>query len=222
LFSDDTAAIGLAAPTRCLLGFGISFLDANNDGWLDMISANGHVNDQSPAFPWKMPTQLILGGPDGRLNEPPAGAGDPFAPLHLGRGLAVGDLDNDGRIDAVVQSQNEPLAYLHNETAGGGHWVTLQLEGVRSNRDAVGSRVMLLAGGRQRVAQRIGGGSYQSAIEPRIHVGLGDADRIEHLEVRWPAGLVESYTGLAVDRAYLLREGTKAAKPLNGWARRAR
>jgi len=221
MFSDDTAMIGLAAPTRCLLGFGVAFLDANNDGWLDLISANGHVNDLRPAIPWRMPTQLLIGGPDRRLREPFPDAGDPFKPTHLGRGLAVGDLDNDGRIDAVVQAQNEPLAYLHNQTAGAGHWVTLQLEGVRSNRDAVGSRVILLAGGRRRVAQRVGGGSYQSANEPRLQFGLGHSERIERLEVRWPSGLVDSYTGLLTDRGYLLREGAKVAKPLRGWERTA-
>ena len=99
-----------------MLGFGIAFLDANNDGRLDLISANGHVSDYLPAFPWKMPIQLLMGGPDGRLTDVSARAGDPFRPLHLGRGLAAGDLDNDGRIDAVVQSQNEPLVFLHNQT----------------------------------------------------------------------------------------------------------
>ena len=214
LFCDDTTTIGLAAPTRCLLGFGVAFLDANNDGWLDLISANGHVNDHRPSIPWKMPTKLLVGSPGGRLNEPSLGAGEPFQPLHLGRGLAVGDLDNDGQVDVIVQSQNETVAYLHNQTKGGGHWVTLKLEGVRSNRDGVGARVVLLAGGERRVDQRKGGGSYQSASDPRLHFGLGASDRIDRLEVRWPSGLVESYTGLAGDRAYLLREGAGAAKPL--------
>jgi predicted Zn-dependent protease len=220
MFSDDTAMIGLAGPTRCLLGFGIAFLDANNDGWLDLLSANGHVNDHRPALPWRMPTQLLLGGPDGRLKVPYPDCGEAFKPAHLGRGLAVGDLDNDGQIDAVVQAQNEPLAYLHNRSSAGGHWVVLQLEGVRSNRDAVGSRVTLLAGGRQRVAQRTGGGSYQSANDPRLHFGLGESEQIERLEIRWPSGLVQSFAGLPADRGYLLREGAAVVKPLRGWERR--
>ncbi len=215
LFSDDTSTIGLAAPTRCLLGFGVAFLDSNNDGWLDLVSANGHVNDHRPSIPWRMPTKLLLGGPDGRMNEPSPSAGEPFEPLHLGRGLAVGDLDNDGKVDMLVQSQNEPIAYLHNQTEKGGHWVSLQLEGVRSNRDAVGARVIVLAGGRRRVDQRKGGGSYQSASDPRLHFGLGSSDRIEQLEVRWPSGLVESYSGLPADRAYLLREGAGGVKPID-------
>ena len=100
-----------------LLGFGIAFLDANNDGWLDLISANGHVSDYAPAFPWKMPTQLL----DGRAGRTPDGPspGARRAVPHPSTWAAAwpsGDLDNDGRIDAVVQSQNEPLAYLHNRT----------------------------------------------------------------------------------------------------------
>jgi tetratricopeptide (TPR) repeat protein len=219
LFADDTSSIGLAAPTRYLLGFGIAFLDGNNDGWLDLISANGHVNDHRPAYPWKMPTQLLVGGPDSRLTVPPADGGEPFRPLHLGRGLAQGDLDNDGRLDVVVQAQNEPLAYLRNETVGGGHWVTLKLEGVRSNRDGVGARVRALAAGRWQVSQRYGGGSYQSAGDQRLHLGLGDSAVVERLEVRWPSGREQSYTGLPADRGYLLREGDSEIKPLRGWER---
>ncbi len=155
LFADSTAAMGLATPTRNLLGFGIAFLDANNDGRLDLISANGHVSDYPPVFPWKMPIQLLTGGTDGRLTDVSSGAGDPFQVLHLGRGLATGDLDNDGRIDVIVQSQNEPLIYLRNKTAGGGHWLILRLEGVRSNRDGVGARVLLEAAGRRQGATTI-------------------------------------------------------------------
>jgi tetratricopeptide (TPR) repeat protein len=217
LFCDETAAIGLAAPTRSLLGFGITWLDANNDGRLDLISANGHVEDQRPAFPWKMPTQLLLGGPDGRLHAPPGAGGEVFRQLHLGRGLAGGDLDNDGRVDVLVQSQNEPLAFLHNQTQGGGHWVTLHLEGVQSNRDAVGARASVLAGGRWQVVQRIGGGSFQSAADPRLHFGLGDATAIDRLEVRWPSGRLDRYIGLRVDRGYKVREGSPEVEPLRGF-----
>jgi hypothetical protein len=218
LFADRTAAIGLAAPSRYLLGFGAAFLDVNNDGWLDLITANGHVMDSRPQAPYAMPLQLLLGGAGGWLAEVSAQSGPPFRVLHLGRALATGDLDNDGRVDVLVVAQNEPVVYLHNGTAGG-HFVTIHLEGTTSNRDAVGVRVTLSAGGRRRVAQRVGGGSYQSASDPRLHFGLGEARRVEWLEVRWPSGRVDRHEDLAADAAYLLREGDPRRLPLTGWKR---
>ena len=177
-FGDHGDAIGLAAPSRYLLGWGIAFPDVNNDGRLDLLTANGHIYDGRPQLPFTMPVQLLLGGGDGKLTDVSRQAGPPFQSLHLGRGLAAGDLDNDGRVDAVIVAQNEPLVYLHNQTRAG-HFVTLRLEGTTSNRDAVGARVTLTAGGRRQVAQRIGGGSFQSASDPRLHFGLADATRVE-------------------------------------------
>jgi enediyne biosynthesis protein E4 len=162
---------------------------------------------------------LLTGGPGGRLTDVSARAGEPFIPLHLGRGLATGDLNNDGRIDAVVQSQNEPLVYLNNQTVESGHWLTIRLEGVRSNRDGVGARVVLEAGGRRQSAQRFGGGSYQSSGDPRLHFGLSHP-RVERVEVRWPSGQVDRYEGLDADRGYLLREGAPKAESLHGFDRR--
>jgi hypothetical protein len=206
-FADHTAEIGLAAPTRRLLGFGIAFLDTDNDGWLDVLSTNGHVLDARPRFPWMMPLQLLKGRPGGRLTDVSERAGAPFVPLHLGRGLAAGDLDNDGRLDALVVVQNEPLIYLHNRTRRAGHFLTLLLEGTKSNRDAIGARVTVSHGGRRQVAQRFCGGSYQSAGDPRLHFGLGDESRVDWVEVRWPSGHVDRHTGLLADRSHRLREG---------------
>src|SRR5262249_9343132 len=177
LFAAHTAAVGLAVPTRRLLGFGIAFLDADNDGRLDVLSTNGHVLDARPQFPWSMPLKLLQGGPGGRLTDVSERAGAPFLPLHLGRGLAVGhldhdrrrgggDRDNEGRLGAPVVVQNEPLISLHTRTSRPGHFLTLCLEGTRSNRDAIGARVSIGCGGRRLVAQRFGGGSYQSASDP--------------------------------------------------------
>jgi hypothetical protein len=169
-----------------------------------------------------MPIQLLVAGVNGRLTDVSTRAGPPFESLHLGRGLAAGDLDNDGSIDTVVLAQNEPLIYLHNRPTGGGHWVTLRLEGVESNRDGVGARAELRAGGCRHVAQRFGGGSYQSASDPRLHFGLGPAARIDHLDVRWPSGRIDHYQGLNVDQGYLVREGDTVVRPLPGWEGRAR
>ena len=104
-------------------------------------------------------------------------------------------------------TQNEPLIYLHNTTAAKTHFVRFHLEGTKSNRDAVGARVVITCGGRDRLGLRIGGGSYQSASDPRLHFGLGDSTRVDRIEVKWPSGRVDRHSGLDADRDYLLREG---------------
>ncbi len=215
LFVDHTASIGLMAPSRPLLGFGVAFPDVNNDGWLDLISTNGHVMDGRPRIPLTMPLQLLTASPGGRLTDVSGRSGEPFRPLHLGRGLAVGDLDNDGLLDALVLNQNEPLVYLHNQTKRAGHFIRFSLEGTKSNRDAVGARVTIGCGGRRRVVERVGGGSYQSASDPRLHFGLGAARQVESVEVRWPSGQVDHHEGLAVDREYRLREGAEPREVKN-------
>jgi tetratricopeptide (TPR) repeat protein len=212
-FVDQTAQIGMLGPTRPLLGFGHAFLDANNDGRLDDLTANGHIFDGRPRVPFAMPLALLAGTSSGRLSDVSGRAGEPFRPLHLGRGLAVGDLDNDGRIDAIVLAQNEPLIYLHNITEKPGHFLTLSLEGTRSNRDAVGARVTVVGRGRRQVAERFGGGSYQSASDPRLHFGLGDAASALSIEIRWPSGQIDRHVGVKADSGYLVREGAQVLEP---------
>ena len=165
-----------------------------------------------------MPAQLFLGGPTGRLADVSGSAGDCWQTPRVGRGLVVGDVDNDGKPDVLIVASGQPLGYLHNRGPAG-HFITLQLEGAspRSNRDAVGARVTLTASGRRRFAQRKGGGSFLSSSDPRLHFGLGDASRVESIEVRWPSGHVDRYSDLAADTAYLLHEGQPDPKPLPGW-----
>ncbi len=218
LFSDLTAAIGLAVPTRYRLGFGIAFLDFNNDARLDLATANGHVDDFRPETPYAMPAQLFAGGDGGRLADVTDRAGPAFQAERVGRALAVGDLDNDGRQDMLIVALDGPLAYFRNRT-GGGHSVTFRLEGTAANRDAVGARVAVIARGRRRTAWRLGGGSYQSSSDPRLHFGLGEADRVESVEVAWPSGRVDRFDGLPADSAYTLREGDDTPRPLPGYWR---
>jgi hypothetical protein len=218
LFSDRSAATGLAAATRQVLGFGLAALDANNDGRLDLVQANGHISDYTPSFPYKMRAQLLLGDAPGHFRDVSDLAGPPWQVLRLGRGLAVGDLDNDGRMDILIVGQGAPLALLHNQPApAAGHFLTLALEGVASNRDGVGARVTVTAGGRNQVAARFGGGSYLSASDPRLHFGLGAARRADRVEVRWPSGRRDTYEGLAADAGYRLREGDPAPRHLAGF-----
>jgi len=220
MFADQTAAFGLAAPSRFLLGFGIAFLDADADGRLDLATANGHVVDDRPNFPYAMPAQLLLGGAGGRLTDASATAGPAWRVPRVARGLAVGDLDNDGRVDLLLTAQDGPLAYFHNRTEGG-HSATFRLEGTASNRDGVGAVVTLTAGGRRQVIPRLGGGSFQSAADPRVRFGLGDQPRVESVEVRWPSGRVDRHRDLPGDAGYLLREGEATPRPLPGFAPRA-
>jgi tetratricopeptide (TPR) repeat protein len=215
-FSDHTAVIGLAAPSRYLLGFGVAFLDVNNDGRLDLLSANGHVTDYRPAYAYAMPAQLLVSADDGRLVDVNGRAGPPFLVARVGRGLAVGDLDNDGRLDALVVSQDGPLAYFHNQTPGG-HFVAFRLIGTSSNHDGVGARVTLRANSLRQTAWRCGGGSYLSASDVRLHFGLGPAGQVESVDVNWPSGHVDRFGKLAVDRVYILREGSKEASLLTNF-----
>jgi tetratricopeptide (TPR) repeat protein len=219
MFVDHSEAIGLSAPTRLLLGFGIAFVDLTNDGRLDVLSANGHVIDPRPRFPWTMPLQVLSMAPTGRLVDVSAHAGHLFQALHLGRGLAVGDLDNDGRVDALAVCQNEPVVFLHNQTPreACGHFLVVQLEGTKSNRDGVGAMVTVECGARRWVAARHGGGSYQSANDPRLRFGLGAAAGVDRVEVRWPTGRIDRFAGLAADTGYLLREGDGVPGPLKGF-----
>ena len=215
-FADATSAVGLTVATRRLLGFGVAFLDADNDGRLDLASANGHVNDLRPNYPYQMPAQLLMNDGQGRLVDTSINATPPWSVPRMARALTMGDLDNDGRQDVLVLSHNQPLAYLHNQTSGG-HFLTLRLEGTKSNRDAVGAKIAVVADGIRRVAERVGGGSYQSAADPRIHFGLGSHVVIEAVEVRWPSGTVDRYAGLSPDAGYLLREGQPIPERLPGF-----
>ena len=210
LFSDRSGAAGLTAATRHFLGFGLAALDANNDGRLDLVQANGHVSDFGPTFPYHMTAQLLLGDASGHFSDVSRQAGPPWQVRRLGRGLAVGDVDNDGRMDVLIVGQGAPLALLHNQSIpAAGHFLTLALEGVASNRDGVGAKVTVTACGRSQVAARFGGGSYLSASDPRLHFGLGAAQRADRVDVRWPSGRRDSYERLEADVGYRLREGIR-------------
>ncbi|HLH27942.1 MAG TPA: VCBS repeat-containing protein, partial [Acidimicrobiales bacterium] len=148
-FVDATAAVGLKAPSRFLLGFGITFLDVDNDGCLDLATANGHIHDLRPKVPYAMPAQLLAGDAKGRLTDVTEESGAVWSVPRVGRGLVRADLDNDGRADLLLVAQNSPLAYFHNRTGRAGHFVTLRLEGATSSRDAIGARVTVTSSGRR-------------------------------------------------------------------------
>ncbi|WP_165227964.1 FG-GAP-like repeat-containing protein [Aquisphaera insulae] len=218
-FADATAAAGLAAPSRFFLGFGAAFLDADDDGLLDLATANGHVNDERPQVPYAMPARLYLGDGRGRLVDASEAAGPPWRRPVLGRGLAVGDLDNDGRLDVLIVPRNEPLVYARNRTKGG-HSLTLQLRGSVRARDPVGARAVVEVSGRRQTAWLTGGGSYLSASDPRLHFGLGTASVVDSVEIAWPSGRSSRFVNLKADAGYLLEEGDDRAVALPGFRAR--
>jgi tetratricopeptide (TPR) repeat protein len=205
LFLDHSSRTGLLGASRFLLGFGAAFFDADNDGRLDLATANGNVVNTPQAAPYQMPAQLLLGTETGKLRDVSAKAGALWQVPRLGRGLAVGDIDNDGRLDLIIVSQSGPLAFAHNLSTPR-HFVSFLLEGTDSNRDAVGAKVTIRAGGRDQTGWRLGGGSYASASDPRVHFGLGDARTIDEVEVHWPSGRVDRHANLAADAFYRIRE----------------
>jgi hypothetical protein len=144
--------------------------------------------------------------------------GRPGKSPRLGRGLAAGDLDNDGRIDLLLVAQDLPLALLRNRAASPNHFLTLGLEGTTSNRDAVGARVAVTISGRTQVAARFGGGRYLSGSDPRFHFGLGPAPKADRVEVTWPSGRRDCYQGLAADTGYRLIERAAMPRPMAGFS----
>lgn len=215
LFSDHTSALGLKAATRYMVGWGIAFADFNNDGLSDLVFTNGHLDAPQDGSPYAMPTQIFGGRAGHALTELTSRAGAAFAKPRVGRALVTGDIDSDGRVDILIGAHNEPLLVLRNQSQPSGHFLTLELQGKRSNRDGVGARVVVQAGGQTWYLQRMGGGSYQSAGDPCLHIGLGAAESIDRVHVTWPSGQADSFEGLSVDRRHRIVEGEKDAKLLD-------
>jgi hypothetical protein len=229
LFTDVSQKAGMREASWNRVGWGTCLFDADHDGLLDVFVVNGHVYrnvnemdrtaENGEVLTFGQPAQLFLGDGKGHFRQV-ADAGPYFKENHVGRGVAMGDYDNDGHMDIAVNNCGEPAALLHNETQTPYHWVRLQLEGNRhrnpagSNRDAIGAKVKVKAGGRTIVHWVKGGGSYYSTHERRLLIGLGAAERVEDVEVRWPNAklTVQHFGPLAADRSYKLVEGG-AAEP---------
>ena len=216
-FVDVTRAARLRDPSFNLLGFGTQFLDADLDGWQDLVVTNGHIDDlRSSGEPYQMPTQVFSNSGTGQFTEVPASQlGRFFLQNHLGRGLARIDWNRDGRDDFVVSHLREPASLLSNETEGAGHFLVVQLRGTRSSRDAIGTTVEILVDGRSITRQLTGGDGYQASNERQLCFGLGSAPKVEKLTVHWPGGTSESWHDIAADQAILLVEGSSRVWPIN-------
>jgi len=208
---DRTFASGIGVNTRWL-GWGVGFLDLDNDGWLDLFLVNGHVYPEVDSLKseaaYKQPKVVYRNLHNGRFADVTAQLGAPVTIAKAARGAAFADFDNDGDIDIVVNNVHDTPDLFRLDQTTGHHWITLKLIGTRSNRSAIGSMVRVVtADGEQRQEVR-GGGSYYSQNDLRLQFGLGETKAIERVIVRWPNGEEEPWNGLAVDQIHKLTEGS--------------
>jgi hypothetical protein len=210
-FTDNSIASGIARGTQGYVGWGDAFVDFANSGWQDFFQVNGHVYPQvdttHTATHYLEPKLLFLNQRDGTFKNISRRAGRALEVPQVSRGLAVGDLFNDGRLEAVVENLvGEPMI-LRPEGGPKNHWVSFQLEGVTCNRLALNARVRVSAGDLEQLGEVISGGSYLSQNDVRLHFGLGSHDAVDQAQIRWPDGNKEVLTHLAADRFYVVREG---------------
>src|SRR5437763_8208782 len=218
-FTDVTYFAGLGEMTLPFLGWGTSFLDYDNDGWLDLIVANGHVypvvdNNQWGTSYAQQPL-LFRNLKNGKFERVGAAPGSGLAYAWCGRGLAVGDLDGDGRLDVVINNADAQSSAWKNVAASSGHWLALHLVGdvsKKSPRDAIGAAAYVTTGKIRQRRDVISGGSYASQNDMTLHFGLGTAMIVDKLEIRWPDGAVETINVPGVDRKLTIIEGKGVAK----------
>gem|GEM_PF-113311 len=216
-FADRSASVGILAVSRPILGFGLIAADLNNDGHLDLVSANGHVNDYAPYVPYRMPGQVLLGDGRGKLKDVTRTAGEVWTRPRLGRGLVAGDFDHDGGLDFLLVDLGRPLVLARNLIRQARpddprrNWVNLVLkgDGVKSPRDPIGAVATLTTNQGVQVVPLLGGGSYLSAPSLHLHVGLGSADKVNTLEIRWPSGRMERFetTNWPINQTWRVEEG---------------
>ena len=219
-FSDESNASGLAGSSMGATGFGAVMLDFDNDGWLDLATANGAVSrieaqvQAGVAFPLAQPNQLFKNTGLGRFEEVNLVACPAFELLEVSRGLAAGDLDNDGRVDMVLTNNNGPARVLMNKSDNAAHWLGLRLVLPGGKIDAIGARVALIRADKSALWRRVAtDGSYLSSSDARIVLGLGYDPVYESVRVIWPDGSEESWSQLPIGRYHLLEQGQSLKKP---------
>ncbi len=208
-FDETTYELGLGKVSIPVSGFGTRFFDYNNDGLVDLFVLNGHPFEPiQKVFPeTTYAEQPFLFENTGKGFREVAGEhGSALKRFYLGRGLAVGDIDNDGDSDLLLMNAGEPPVLLRNDGGNKNHWLGLRLIGTKSNRDGIGAKVTIKVGAARRTKQLLGGTSYCSASDLRLLFGLGDGQKVDEVEVRWPAGGVTTLRDVAVNRYLTIRE----------------
>jgi enediyne biosynthesis protein E4 len=217
-FTDATTAAGLGLYAQ-YLGWGTMFFDFDNDSWPDLILVNGHVypevDKQHLGSTFKEPRILYRNNGDGTFSDVSSLGGAGITTAASSRGLAIGDLWNDGNLSAVISNMNATPSLLVNQLRTPNHWIAIHTVGTRSNRDGIGARILVKTATRTLVDEVRSGSSYDSNNDMRVHFGLGSAVKIEWVEIRWPSGLVERFTNLNSDSIAMLKEGTGAAVPVD-------
>jgi hypothetical protein len=213
-FEDATLKAGLGREQR-FISWGCGLADLDNDGHPDILVVCGTVYPELeksfPKYPARDPRLVFRNRGDGTFVELGDEAGPGISARHQSRGCAFGDFDNDGDLDALVLNQNEPPSLLRNDAPPGNHWLKVRLEGVKSNRSAIGARVVVRYGGKAQAQEVLSQSSYLSANDPRLHFGLGAATAAD-IEVRWPLGLAESFRAVAANQLVTIREGQGIVK----------
>jgi enediyne biosynthesis protein E4 len=226
-FQEVSYPAGVGLPSVPWVKWGIAFVDLDNDGWLDLVTVNGHVYPQADQLPngakYREPKLVQLNQADHTFCDASDQTGSAMLEERVSRGLAVGDLFNDGKMDLVVEDLVGKPMVLRNHGVSGRHWVSFELAGTKSNRMAIGARLKLVAGGMTQSEEIHSGGSYLSQSDTRAHFGLGSSTRIDSLEIRWPSGKVETLGPLDGDKFYSVLEGqgivpADAIRPKSGKA----
>jgi enediyne biosynthesis protein E4 len=208
-FEDASIKAGLGV-NRKYLGFGIGFLDFDNDGWKDLFLANGHVYSQIAGrklhVSYKEPKILYRNLRNGRFEDVSSRMGAALRAENVARGCAFGDFDNDGDVDVIVNNLDGPPTLLRNDGGNKNNWIMIKCVGTKSNRSAIGTRVKITCGDHSQIDEVMSGSSYYSQNDFRLHFGLGSASKVDRVDVAWPSGVKETFPNLPANRLIILQE----------------
>ena len=211
-FNYTTKTSGMNRISMLHSGWGLRLIDYDNDGWKDLLIAQGHDLDTveltNPQIRYREPMLLARNTGHGFVDVS-AASGSVFREAWVGRGLATGDIDNDGRVDAVVSTNDGPAHVIRNETKTANHWLTLRLVGHKSNRDAIGAVVKIVTAKGAQYATVTTASSYLSSSDKRVHFGLGAETTVSTLEIRWPSGISQTLKNVRGDQMLVIDEAAQ-------------